>query len=392
METLNQTFNMSQVERPEVDPNACFNEELLQKCIDADIRIDDLISDPEYNINLVYPQPKLIWMDEIHGLEPITGHDGQSRPRGFQTRADEDINHDVVDEIACDIIKKNWNPKLTQGIVFRFPANFQGCSFSTRGVQRKYGIANLTHRYHANHEDYIIAWVIDIPLDKLTKWACAIANRNQHACNPRKDNDIINSIKLDIENKNSDLSKKLDGCNQEAISKIIACEVDSYNVHPKTRDKIIRILEQKNIVTCERKRFDAEFMKKTMKGFGYQEEETNVYLSPKGVKTLTVINQGNNHYAASKHYCDYVLKHKDNPKPIQIIVANDPAKSAKIDKHNRNAKRKEVPTKMMQHIHTMYQAGKMIFEDKTAIPPKYLAVPEFNDEVEMGLIDLDLCQ
>lgn len=391
METLNPQFNMPQIERPEVDPNACFNKELLQKCIDADIGIDDLISDPEYKINLVYPQPQLIWMDEIHGLEPITGHDGESRPRGFQTRADEDINHDVVDEIKCDIANKKWNPKLMQGVVFRLPKNFQGVSFSTAGVERKYGIANLTHRYHANFEDYIIAWVIDIPLDKLTKWACAIANKNQHACNPRKDTDIINSIKLDLENKNSDLSKKLEGCNQEAISKIIECEVDSYNVHHKTRNKIIRNLEQQNIVTCERKRFDSDFMKKTMKeDYSYEEIETNVYKSPNGVKALTVINQGNNHYAVAKHYCNHIV---NNPnEPIQIIIANDPAKGAKIDKNNRTSKRKEVPSKVTNHIHEMYLAGKMIFEDRTAIPPQYLAVPEFNDEVKNGLINLDLCQ
>ena len=382
---------MSHVNRPKDNPNACFNEKLLQECIDADIRIDDLISDPEYNIKLVYPQPQLIWMEEIHGLEPITGRDGESRPRGFQTRADEDIDHDVVDEIACDIINKKWNPKLMQGVVFRLPINFQGVSFSTAGVERKYGIANLTHRYYANLpvEDYIIAWVIDIPLDKLTKWACAIANKNQYACNQRKDNDIINSIKLDIGNENSDLSKKLDGCNQDASTKIIECEVDSYNVHPKTRDKIIRILEQKNIVTCERKRFDSAFMKQTVQKFGYQEKETNIYVSPKGVKALTVINQGNNHYAVAAHYCDHILETPNEP--IQIILANDPAKSAKIDKHNRDAKRKEVRLKVMNHIYKNYQAGKMIFEDKTAIPAKYLAVPEFNDEVQKGLIDLDLC-
>jgi hypothetical protein len=390
MNTILHTFNISSPQRPEIDPNACFNEKLLKECIDAGIGIDDLISNPEYGITLVHKEPQLLWMQEIHGLEPITGHDGESRPRGFQTRADQDIDHDVVEDLACDIANKKWNPKLMQGIVFRLPPNFQGVSFSNSGVERKYGIANLTHRYYANPEDYIIAWVIDIPLDKLTKWACAVANKQQYACNPRKDNDIINSIKLDIQNKNSDLSKKLDGCNDQAVAKIIECEVDSYSVHPKTRNRIIRLLEQKDIIITERKRYDAEFMEKCITDYNYTKQATNIYVSPNGTKAIAVIDQGNNHFAAAKHYCDHIMNCPNEP--LQLIVANDPSKSAKIDKHNRHAKRKEISLKMMDYIHTIWQAGNMLFRDKTAIRPTCLGVPEFNDEVGKGLIDLDLCQ
>ena len=172
-QTLNNIFNVA-VTKPPVDPNKCFNENLLAQCIEQSEPILPLLKGFG---SLVEPEPQLIWLEEIHQLEEIVGKDGTTHPRGFQTRADQDIDHEVVDQISSDITKKKWNPRLLQGAVFPLPENYQGQSISTRGVERRYGIANLTHRVRsaiAAGEDYIIAWVVDIPLNKLRKWAVAI--------------------------------------------------------------------------------------------------------------------------------------------------------------------------------------------------------------------------
>ena len=388
-QTLNNTFNVA-VTKPPVDPNKCFNENLLAQCIEQSEPILPLLKGFG---SLVEPEPQLIWLEEIHQLEEIVGKDGTTHPRGFQTRADQDIDHEVVDQISSDIIKKKWNPRLLQGAVFLLPENYRGQSISTRGVERRYGIANLTHRVKsaiAAGEDYIIAWVVDIPLNKLRKWAVAIGNQQQYAFNVTTDNDIVQSIKDEMNDANSYLTQRITNAPEDQRRGLMETEVDSYNVHFKRRDKIIRVLEREDVYQVERKRHDAESMDLFVKehtDWSTCKDKNIDYLTNKGVKVYTAIDQGANALAIARKIAVNVCS--DNPTPMIIVGANDNAKTAKIDKSNRSEKRKNLRKDVVAALRLQYEAGKKLFEEHNAPGITWTSLPEFGDEEGNKLIYID---
>lgn len=381
---INNALNI-EVKKPSIDPNKCFNEELLKACIEADIPIAPFL---EGYGELVHAEPQLIWVDEIHGLEPITGKDGKIRPRGFQTRADEDVNHDIVGDISYAISNKKWNPKLLQGAVFTLEGtNFEGCSFSSRGIERKYGIANLTHRLAAAKEageDFIIAWVIKIPIAKLTKWACAIANAVEYASNPRKDGDIVRSIKLDMESPDSELAKLINNAPEDQRRSLMEKEVDTYNVKAKTRNSIVRKLEQQDVYQVERKRHDSETLKSYISEHCIDYKpvtDKNVdYVTDKGVKVFTAIAQGDNHLSIAKKIAINLAC--DKPSAMIVPFANDNSVAKKITKNNREEKRSQFPKEVRDVLKTFGIAYQKLFVDRTHTLPQFLALPEFADEYE----------
>ena len=205
MEILEEILNLDT--SIEVNENLCFNTKLFEACKKGP-HINTLL---EGYGKAVTDHPVLIDIRQIHDLGYIAHkYDKElDRPRGFQTRADDDKDQDTVDSIAKDMLDRKWDPLLMQGAVFRLPKEFQGMSFSSDGVERIYGIANLTHRLYAARlagQTHILAWIIDITISKLIKWATAEANRNLYSSNPRKDGDIINSILRQLQDPNSDIS------------------------------------------------------------------------------------------------------------------------------------------------------------------------------------------
>lgn len=388
-QTLNNTLNID-VTKPPVDPNKCFNEDLLAQCIEQSEPILPLLKGFG---SLVYPKPQLIWLEEIHQLEEIVGKDGTVLPRGFQTRADQDIDHEVVDQISFDISKKKWNPRLLQGAVFPLPKNYQGQSFSTRGVERRYGIANLTHRIKsaiAAGEDYIIAWVVDIPLNKLRKWAVAIGNQQQYAFNVTTDNDIVQSIKDEMNDANSDLAQLINNAPEDQRRGLMETEVDSYNVHFKRRDCIVRRLERGDVYQVERKRHDADSMKLFVQEHTDWKpcKDKNIdYMTDKGVKVYAAIDQGVNALSIARKIAVNVCS--DNPTAMIVVGANDNARTAKIDKSNRSEKRKNLKKDVYASLRLHYEAGKILFEEHTAPGITWTSLPEFGDEEGNKLIYID---
>ena len=158
---------------------------------------------------LVEDELQLVDLRQIHGLEPIgTGED--YRPRGFQTRSDKDLNSKVVNDLIWDIQQKDWDDTLQQGAVFLLPKKYQ--YVRDDGIRVIYGIANLTHRYTAAEkaiEEKIIAYIIDIPLHNLGKWANAEANYMRGSNNSRSTDNIINQVLLDMENPETDFHKRI---------------------------------------------------------------------------------------------------------------------------------------------------------------------------------------
>lgn len=383
--TLNEIFN--QETSIEVNENLCFNTELFEACKKGP-HINTILGD--YG-KAITPHPVLIDVRQIHDLGYIA-HKYNSeldRPRGFQTRADQDLDQDTVDDIAKDMVNRKWDPFLMQGAVFPLPEEFRGMSFDTDGTERIYGIANLTHRLYAakqSGQTHIIAWVVDISLSKLRKWANAEANRKQYASNPRNDLiDITESILEDKADKNSELSIALNNAaTPEKQEEIIKLEVESYNVHSKTRDAIVRRLAMMGGFTPERKKWDADFMREYVENT-FQEwvksgDKLYDYISQNDVPVILAQDEGRGYAEVAEKWADHVLS-EDGNGPLKVLQAL--SKNGKIDKMKADQIRRQFSKKVGDHLKKMGKAYHKIYVDGTGTLPMYEAFPEFAGETSM---------
>ena len=367
----------------EVNENLCFNTALFEACKKG----------PHINTILkgygkaVSEHPVLIDIRQIHDLSSITDIHGNNYPRGFQTRAAEDLDRDTVDEIAKDMHDKNWDPLLMQGAVFRLPKEFKGMSHSSDGTERIYGIANLTHRYYgalASGQTHIIAWIIDIDIKKLRKWANAEANRKRYASNPRNDLiDITESILFDLGDKNSEISIAVENAaTPEKVENAIRQEVESYNVHSKTRDAIVRRLGHKGGFTPERKKWDADFMKEyvesTFQEWVTSSSEIYDYISNNDIPVILAQYEGRGAAEVATKWAQHVL---DENGPLKVLFSLK--KNGKIDAMKADEMRHMFIQKVGEYMKMMGEAYQKIYVDGDGVLPKYEAFPEFAGETKM---------
>lgn len=381
MEILEEILNLDT--NIEVNENLCFNTALFEACKKS----------PHINTILngygkaVSKYPVLIDIRQIHDLSSITDIHGNVYPRGFQTRAAEDLDRDTVDEIAKDMCDKNWDPSLMQGAVFRLPKEFRGMSYSSDGIERIYGIANLTHRLYSARlasQTHILAWIIDISLNKLRKWANAEANRKRYASNPRNDLiDITESILFDLSDENSDISIAIAGAaTPEKEEDAIRDEVESYHVHSKTRDAIIRRLGHKGGFTPERKKYDADFMKEYVE-FTFQEWVTSSsdiydYIANNDVPVILAQDEGRGASEVATKWAQHVLNENG---PLKVLFSLK--KSGKIDTKQADEIRRMFIQKVGDYMKMMGEAYHKIYVENTGTLPMYEAFPEFAGETKM---------
>lgn len=385
--TINQILNISESETLEVNENLCFNTELFEACKKGP-HINTILGDYGKAISRY---PVLIDIRQIHDLGYIA-HKYNSeldRPRGFQTRADQDLDQDTVDEIAKDMLNRKWDPFLMQGAVFPLPEEFRGMSFDTDGTERIYGIANLTHRLYAAKkagQTHILAWIIDISLSKLRKWANAEANRKQYASNPRNDLiDITESILEDTADENSELSIALNNAaTPEKQEEIIKLEVESYNVHSKTRDAIVRRLAMMGGFTPERKKWDASFMReyveKTFQEWVKSGGNLYDYISQNDVPVILAQHEGSGHAEVAQKWAEHILA-EDGNGPLKVLFSLK--KDGKIDKMKADQIRREFSKKVGDHMIMMGKAYHKIYVENLGTLPMYEAFPEFAGETTM---------
>jgi len=383
--TLNEIFN--QESSIEVNENLCFNTELFEACKKGP-HINTILGN--YG-KAITPHPVLIDIRQIHDLGYIAHKYNKEldRPRGFQTRADQDLDQDTVDDIAKDMVNRKWDPFLMQGAVFPLPEEFRGMSFDTDGTERIYGIANLTHRLYAARQSgqtHIIAWVIDISLSKLRKWANAEANRKQYASNPRNDLiDITESILEDKSDESSELSIALsNAATPEKQEEIIKIEVESYNVHSKTRDAIVRRLAMMGGFTPERKKWDSDFMREYVENT-FQEwvrsgDKLYDYISQNDVPVILAQDEGRGYAEVAEKWAEHVLA-EDGNGPLKVLQALK--KNGKIDRTKADQVRREFSKKVGEHLKMMGQAYHKIYVEGTGTLPRYEAFPEFAGETSM---------
>jgi len=385
-DTLDEMMTNSDIIDPEqvvVNENLCFNTALWEACKKGP-HIDTILKG--YG-KAVSKYPTLIDIRQIHDLSSITDIDGNVYPRGFQTRAAKDLDRDTVEEIAKDMTDKNWDPLLMQGAVFLLPKKFRKQSYSSDGVERIYGIANLTHRYYAalaSGQTHILAWIIDIDLKKLRKWANAEANRKRYASNPRNDLiDITESILFDLADENSDISVAVAGAaTPEQEEEVIRAEVESYNVHTKTRDAIVRRLAHKGGFTPDRKKWDAAFMieyvNDTFQEWVTSSDEIYDYISNNDIPVILAQDEGRGAAEVATKWAQHVL---NNNGPLKVLFSLK--KSGKIDAEQADEMRRMFIQKVGDYMKMMGEAYNKIYIKNTGTLPMYEAFPEFAGEKTM---------
>lgn len=379
--TLNENFfyNENGVEE-QVNENLCFNTNLLNRCRISSPRIEKYLK--KYG-TLVHQELQLIPLDSIHGLEPITNKKtGKTKPRGFQVRADEDLDSVVVDDMVQDILKDEWEPTAHQPVFFRLGSEWE--YVDNYGKKKEYGIANGNHRYTAalkSKQEFIIGWIIDIPLKYLQKWVTAEANRQALASKPRTDSDIINSILTDIKSEESDLYKKIQDADNSEYEKILREEVQDYNVSSQKANTIIRAVIHDSGLTPERKQWGADqsisYISEQCIEWKKIKHEIYDFETKQGSYVIVVQDEGRGVQIVVDKYINHILgPNKDK----NLIICFSTAKAAKIDKTNRQQIRNSFRTKVNEHLMTYYTGTNLIFNDMSVIIPQYIALPEFDDE------------
>jgi len=386
MTGLHEEFGVDIPTAPEIDPNQCFNEELLKSFKDTidqqpHLHVNTILGSyatvvPDSN-NQIYPQ--LIWIDEIHDLESIRNTiTGEVRPRGWQIRDGEDVNEDCVNDYHQDIVNKEWVPTHMCGCVFELEDGWY--SVSSRGVKRKYGVANLHHRLKAAAEageDYIIAWVIKFKdLRLLAEWACAEANRNKYTSNPRKDNDIVRAIQEQL-TWESELKIALDNAEEdgEEKTKIIVNKLKLFHLHGNTINGLVRKLESVGVFTGDRRRRSAEDIDKWFEDNlpSWKKTGQNEYLNDQGVTVKVVQNMGNNHFATAGYLADQILA--DIP---HIIITSDSSGKEKLPTDVLQYRKGHL-SDAYKHIDKMGEVRDLLRSGKARLATQY-NLPGLNNE------------
>ena len=333
---------------------------------------------------LVEPELQLIPIDSIHGLDPITNNKtGKKKPRGFQIRADEDLDSNVVDDLAYSIGEKDWDPSANQPVFFRLGEEWEYTD--NNGFKKIYGIANSNHRYTAakkTHQTHIIGWVIDMPVQNIKKWAASEANRQALSSKPRTDNDIIQSIMTDLNEPTSELAKTIKRSPNTEYTSILMEEAQDYNISTKKVSSIVRAVIHNSGLKPERKEWAKD------QALGYVTEHKVDWIKIKheiydftnkdeSLYAIVVQDEGRGVQIVVDKYIQHLLS---NDKEKKLIVIFSTAKAANITKENRDETRRSFMTKVHNKLLEYNKGTNLIFEGMSATMMQYVALPEFDDE------------
>ena len=372
-------IDMSKVE---INENLLFNSDLLEKCR---IFSPPIASSLKGYGKLVEDQLQLIDMRQVHpaGREIRNKKTGEVLPKGFQVRTDITIDHGNRDAILQDIEQNDWNSHAKQIILFLLPDEFK---YWKDGVEVIYGILDGNHRYDAASmaaQENIIAWLVDMPLKKLRKYGNAEANRQQNSSKPRSNQDIADSIKIDLDDSTTQLSKdvkKAEDDDELDVREVLSRELDDYHVHAKTKHPIIRIIIDESNIVVDRKDYDAktreyyvsEFCTSWIKVKGKDWD----YETTDGVRVILIEASGSNDLIVSGK----ISRMQNSNVPISICFSN--AKGQKVTKDNRDKIRRQFMEKVFKNIRVIGEADQKLFIKKNGVIPSFECLPELADELE----------
>lgn len=388
--SLNETFFSDDYSENnhEVNENLCFNTDLLNKCRSQEDLKKKMEKSLEGYGKLALPDLQLVDLRQIHGLESI-GQGKYYRPRGFQTRADKDYDKHVVDDIMMDILNKDWDHTLPQGALFLLPKEYQ--YVRNDGTKVIFGIANLTHRYEGAkkaNEENIIAWILDISISKLRKWATAEGNFSRGGRNDRSNQDIIQSVLADMKEKDSDLYKKLkvaENSEEASIEDVLKEELNDYHVNPRSMASIMSsILHEQTEFKPERKRWKGDQMRTHIEKNRpnwipiSNDKSKQSYDYEYGNKFIILVNtEGDGLLRAAHKYAKHLLseyKHK------QIIFCLGTDKAVSINEGNKDKVRNNYKTVFKDHFRVFVESCD--FEFDGIIMPLFKWFPEVGNEGE----------
>ena len=376
-------FGKVNMEEKIINESLLFNSDLLERCRTFSPRISQSLNG--YG-KLVENELQLIDMRQVHpaGKEIRNNKTGKVLPKGFQVRTDITIDHGNRDAILQDIEQKDWNPYARQIILFLLPEEYR--YVNNDKVEVIYGILDGNHRYDAASmaaQENIIAWLVDMPINKLRKYGNAEANRQQNSSKPRSNQDIADSIKIDLNDPTTQLSKDVKEAEDNDdmdVRDILSRELDDYHVHAKTKHPIIRIIIDESNIVVERKDYDAprrevyvlehcpSWIK--VKGKDWDYETTD------GVRVILIEASGSNDLIVSGK----ISRMQNSNVPISVCFCN--AKSQKVTKDNRDKMRRQFMEKVFHNIRVIGEADQKLFVRKNGVIPSFECLPELADELE----------
>lgn len=383
--TLNETLiGKVNVEEESVNEKLLFNSDLLERCRKHSPRIvKSLVG---YG-KLYKEELQLVDMRQVHpaGKEIKNNRTGKVLPKGFQVRTDITIDSVNRDAIAYDIAQKDWSPYAEQIILFLLPEEYR--YVNNDGIEVIWGILDGNHRYDAadqQYEERIIAWLVDMPLNKIRKYGNAEANRQKNSSKPRSNQDIADSIKMDIEDSTTQLYKEIKKAEDSKdlnVSDVIRKEIEDYKVHPNTVPAILRIIIHETNVVVDRKDYDStrrslyisEFCPTHLRVKGKEWD----YETSDGVRVILIEASGSNHVIVAHKICKM---QKESNDPISVVFSN--AKGDKVTKENRDILRRKFMTKVYDVIKDIADGHDRIFVKKNAVGLSFECLPELEDELE----------
>ena len=372
------------IEDQEINENLLFNSDLLDRCRKHIHRIAKYL----VGYGKLYKEElQLVDMRQVHpaGKEIKSRKTNKVLPKGFQVRTDITIDTANRDAISHDISQKDWSPYAEQIILFLLPEEYR--YVNDDGIEVIYGILDGNHRFDAASQqlqERVVAWLVDMPLNKIRKYGNAEANRQKNSSKPRSNQDIADSIKIDIEDTTTQLSKeikKAEDSKELNVSDIIRKEIEDYKVHPNTVPAILRIIIHESNIVVDRKDYDSirrglfisEFCPSYVKIKGKEWD----YETPEGVRIILIEASGSNHVIVAHKIC---RMQKENNDPISVIFSN--AKGDKVTPENRDILRRRFMTKVYEVIKDIADGYDGIFVKKNAVIPSFECLPELADELE----------
>lgn len=389
-----------------------FTLELLEKCRKQSkpLDIEKLVG---FGGKKVEEDLQRIRLEEIHEpLKPVTlnGEIVKKYHRGFQTRAVSDTDKNTVDDICDDIVKGEWDAWASQASVFVLPKKYQYDIQLEDGriVKVRYGIANGTHRWYGARqagEEYLIAWVIDLPLRRLKQYATAVCNApkdsSSGSSNKRTAECIVNSVVDEYEQGQTSFAKRLKDANdnrteepEKVIKEHLQDPIVGYSCRSREIPSLVKKIVSKSGVVEEYSRWSAadyasiyeEHSASTVKSVGknkFFNSKTN--LTTFINKDDTKLYDGITMKIAEKAVSDY--DEYGNCRPIEIcdLVPKDtPFNSSNCDEI-----RMRPVNKVNENINTLRRFVHLM-DEKIGPNLSWTAAPQLKDEKENGLLPLEV--
>jgi len=385
---LNEAFNLEDSNYT-INENLLFNSEMLSRCR-KECKHDITLPVTQYGGKMISNVLEIVDTRTVHpaGKEIKNNKTGQVLPKGFQIRYDTNIDNAHKNDILEDMWNGDWLPSAPAIVLFRLPVEYQ--YIGEDGIKIVWGILDGAHRFDAAddaNQENIIAWLVDMEIDKIRKFANAELNRVKYGAKSRTDNDIAASVIMSYKDVTSDLYAKIQNVEEGETNQTLIDEIKTYHVKDQTAGKILRIIMHDPDVIVDRKEYDSKRMTNYISehrvNWNRSRDSDYDYVTNKGVRVIVTQASGSNHVIVAYNICKLMRVSND---PISIVFAT--AIPEKLNKNNALEKRLAFKRKVLEVIKVMGQGYQTMFEDLTSVNPNWLCFPELADEFEEGLINL----